>query len=109
MNQSLIVRQFRTLFLISLAHEEPGIVITDLDGFAESDEESDLPNKEFEVHPRFLEQIRSRKLNNRVPPLAGSSQALILFRPPPLLPASIEENEPSPTPAIDEYAMDLDG
>ncbi|KAH6914136.1 hypothetical protein BKA70DRAFT_1420903 [Coprinopsis sp. MPI-PUGE-AT-0042] len=85
------------------------IIITDLDGFVESDEEGDPPSKDFQVHPGFLEQIRSKKLNNHVSPTAKSSQALILFRPPPSLPASIKENEPSPTPLADEYAMDLDG
>lgn len=97
------------LLLIQLAHNEQGIIITDLDGFVESDEEHDLPSKDFEVHPAFLEQIRRQKLNSSALPTASSSQALILFRPSPSLPTSTRENKTSPSTPPDEYAMDLDG
>ncbi|KAG2015964.1 hypothetical protein CC2G_009181 [Coprinopsis cinerea AmutBmut pab1-1] len=102
------------------------IVITDLDGFADSDEETAPASsadrvKGFEVHPAFLEQIRSgqqRKMDHVPSPSPTTSQALVLFRPPPplLRPASPDQVSSPPSETSkntqqvveDEYAMDLD-
>jgi hypothetical protein len=91
-----------------------GIVITDLDGFADSDEEEDghestASSSIFEVHPKLLAELRNKKFGNHVVPTSGGSQALILFKPPPALPALVQSPvEEEPLPPTDEYAMDLD-
>ncbi|TFK18921.1 hypothetical protein FA15DRAFT_232900 [Coprinopsis marcescibilis] len=98
--------------------EPDRIVITDLDSFADEDDEADkLVDKGgsggFEVHPAFLEHIRAGR--KKLDPTSAPSQALVLFRPPPLpLPPSIPEerinsNQVAEEPVQqDEFAMDLD-
>ena len=60
----------------------PGIVITDLDSFTESDDEDEHVGSI--VNPPLLEKIRANTLDNSpLPPVStpSASQALVLFRP----------------------------
>jgi len=102
--------------------EPDRVVITDLDGFIESDGEvepstSQQDERAFDVHPHYLDHIQSSKSRGhasqttQLPP-PSDSQALVLYRPPPPLllkssEAQTRARQPSPPPA-DEFAMDLD-
>jgi len=83
MNASLIVRVVYCIHTIELVtYSLSGIVITDLDSFAESDDEEG-PN--LSINPVLLDRIRTNKLDSCTNSQSTStSQALVLFQPLPL-------------------------
>jgi len=90
MNPNLIVRVvycIHTLELVTYLPSRPlsGIVITDIDSFAQSDDEED-PN--VTINPVLLDRIRTNKFdsctNSQSTTPSSTSQALVLFQPLPL-------------------------
>uniref|UniRef100_A0A0W0GDZ2 Uncharacterized protein n=1 Tax=Moniliophthora roreri TaxID=221103 RepID=A0A0W0GDZ2_MONRR len=97
----------------SLCHDLPtrrtGIVVTDLDSSDDDEDSLYDPEGPFTISPALLQRIRERDLlKASVPPDAGQTQALTLYRPP-LIPLPPEEEEEKVAEeAISDIAVDDD-
>ncbi|KAI3615286.1 hypothetical protein WG66_003620 [Moniliophthora roreri] len=89
--------------------EPDRIVVTDLDSSDDDEDSLYDPEGPFTISPALLQRIRERDLlKASVPPDAGQTQALTLYRPP-LIPLPPEEEEEKVAEeAISDIAVDDD-